>query len=280
MSILEQLKDIDNFSDAEQHVIHYLLGFPENIINLSIKDLANLSNTSTSTVTRLVNKLNKNKGYSHFKALFFSELNTITISKGQDASLSTSDSTTAALNEVAALQTGAIEKTLHSIDHETLSRVFSLLSKSDKIEFYGFDDNLHMVKYHLSRLMSFGKQVIIHDSTNAQFFQAYSSGKHDVAIVVSRTGKNKRLLEIMDILKIRGSNTIVLTPDQTSPVAKNATEWIQVEDGLTSALIGNITFDTSLQYILNVIFILFHSENYENYKELFEAYGTLWMGKL
>lgn len=279
MSILEQLKHIDNFSDAEQHIIHYLLGDPENIINLSIKDLAKLSNTSTSTVTRLVNKLNNNKGYSHFKALFFSELSTIILSKDKAAS-SSADATTTALNEISALQTQAIDKTRCSIDHATVSRVFSLLSKSEKIEFYGFDDNLHMVKYHLSRLMSFGKQVIIHDSTNSQFFQAYGSGKSNAAIIVSRTGKNKRLLEIMEILKIRETNTIVLTPDKASPLAKDAAEWIQVEDGLTAGLVGNITFDTSLQYILNVLFILFHSEYYENYKDLFETYGSLWMGKL
>lgn len=280
MNILEQLKKIDDFSDAEQHVIHYLLTFPENIVNLSIKDLAKLSNTSTSTVTRLVNKLNNNKGYSHFKAIFFSEINTMAPSKENDSSILASDTTFSILNKIAVLQTDAIEKTRQSINRVTLTRVFTLLNNSNKIEFYGFDDNLHMVKYHLSRLMSLGKQVIIHDSTNAQFFQAYSSTKDDVAIVVSRTGTNRRLLEIIDILRLRKTKLIIMTPDRQSPIAKHSTEWLQVEDDPNSQLFGNITFETSLQYILNVIFSLFYSKNQEQNKALFEAYGMLWKDKL
>lgn len=276
INILEQLRHIDNFSDTEQHIIHYLLKFPEDIINLSIKDLAKVSHTSTSTVTRLVNKLNDNKGFSHFKASFFSEINNLALSVNSISTLSGNDTAFSILNKVAAQQIDTIQKTRQAMDHVMISKVFTILNNSPQIEFFGFDDNLHMVKYHLSRLMTLGKQVIIHDSTNAQFYQALITQNHTAAIIVSKTGKNRRLLEIVDILKARHAKIIVMTPDKQSSLGKSTTEWLQIIDAPSNDLVDHMTFDTSLQYVLNVIFSLFYSKNHEKNKDLLDTYSQLW----
>jgi len=276
MNILEQLKQIDNFSDAEQHIIHYLLNFPEDIINLSIKDLARVSHTSTSTVTRLVNKLNNNKGFSHFKASFFSEINNLPLSGKSISNISGNDTAFSILNKVAAQQIDTIQKTRQAMDHVMISKVFTILNNSPQIVFFGFDDNLHMVKYHLFRLMTLGKQVIIHDSTNAQFYQALITQKDTAAIIVSKTGENRRLLEMVDILKARKAKIIVMTPDQQSSLGKSASEWIQIIDAPDNEPVGNITFDTSLQYVLNAILSLSYSKNHEKNKSLLDTYSRLW----
>ena len=69
MNILEQLREAEHFSSAEQNIIRYLLQYPETIINFSVRDLAKASYTSPSTVTRLVKKLDDGHGFSHFKQL-------------------------------------------------------------------------------------------------------------------------------------------------------------------------------------------------------------------
>ena len=276
MTILEQLKHIDHFSDAEQHIIHYLLNFPEDIINLSIKDLAKVSHTSTSTVTRLVNKLNDNKGFSHFKASFFSEINNLPLSSEFISNISGNDTAFSILNKVAAQQIETIQKTRQAMDHAIISKVFTILNNSPQIEFFGFDDNLHIVKYHLFRLMTLGKQVIIHDSTNAQFYQALITRQNTAAIVVSKTGENRRLLEMVDILKARKAKIIVMTPDKQSSLGKSASEWIQIIDAPNNELVNHMTFDTSLQYILNVIFNLSYSKNHEINKSLLDTYSRIW----
>ncbi len=40
MNILEQLREAEHFSSAEQNIIRYLLQYPETIINFSVRDLA------------------------------------------------------------------------------------------------------------------------------------------------------------------------------------------------------------------------------------------------
>jgi len=276
MNILEQLKQIDNFSDAEQHIIHYLLSYPEEIINLSIKDLARVSHTSTSTVNRLVNKLDNNKGFSHFKAAFFSEINNIPQSGEDFTSISEKDTAFSILGKVAAQQIETIQKTRQAMDHVTISRVFTILNNSPQIVFFGFDDNLHIVKYHLFRLMTLGKQIIVHDSTNAQLYQALITQKNTAAIIVSKTGENRRLLEIADLLKARKAKTIVMTPERHSSLGKSATEWIQVLGAPNSDPATHMTFDTSLQYALNVILSLSYSKNNEKNKDLLDTYSRLW----
>ncbi len=276
MRILEQIRKKEQFSESEQQIIQYLMEHPERILDLSIKELARLSNTSSSTVTRLANKLNGTKGFSHFKAAFYSEINNMTPAPESAASISSEDTAFSIVKKVAVLQTDAIEKTRQNLDQAALIRVFTLLSNSNQISFYGFDDNLHIVKSHLFRLIALGKQVIVHDSTNAQFYQAYKSKKGDVAIIVSRTGQNQRLLEIADILKVQRADIILMTPVPDSPLAAYAKEVLQVESGPASELVNNITYEISLQYILNVISGLFYSENYEEQKKLFDSYVKYW----
>ena len=90
MNILEQLREAEHFSSAEQNIIRYLLQYPETIINFSVRDLAKASYTSPSTVTRLVKKLDDGHGFSHFKARFFSEINSVFLASG-DRTINTNE---------------------------------------------------------------------------------------------------------------------------------------------------------------------------------------------
>ncbi|BCN31708.1 MurR/RpiR family transcriptional regulator [Anaeromicropila herbilytica] len=273
MSILEQLKDIDHFSESEKHIIHYLLNAPETILDFSVKDLAKVCYTSPSTVTRLVNKLNNNKGFNHFKATFFSEITHMNHLKEEQISITSNETAFSIINKVATLEIEAIEKTKESMNYETLAKVSYLLNTAKQIEFFGFDNNLHLVKSSLNRMLALGKQVIIHDSTNAQYYQALTSTKDCVALIVSRTGENRKLIDLMKLLKERNVPIITLTPNKQSSIGKLSNYFIPVVNDLNLEIVGNILFDTSLQYILNILCGILFAKNYEANHEILSTYS-------
>jgi DNA-binding MurR/RpiR family transcriptional regulator len=270
--ILEQLQNAKNFSESEQTIIRYLLNAPETILDFSIKDLAKVSYTSPSTVIRLINKLNNKKGFSHFKATFFNEINSLAAHATPATAININETNYSIINKVANLEIETIEKTRLSINYTTIANVSKLLNSSTQIEFFGFDDNLHLVKTYLYRMMALGKQVSIHDSANAQYYQAIQSSSKAVAIVMSRTGENRRLVEIGSHLKERHTPIILLTPSHDSTLGQLATEWIEIQNDVHRESIGNIVYDTCCQYILNVLCGILYSNNYENNKNILHAY--------
>ena len=270
MNILEQLREAEHFSSAEQNIIRYLLQYPETIINFSVRDLAKASYTSPSTVTRLVKKLDDGHGFSHFKARFFSEINSVFLASG-DRTINTNETVHSIVQKIADLEQTAIEQTKQSIDYQTLVRAANLLNSCSQLEFFGFGDNLHLVKPQMYRLLSMGYRVVIHDPNNAQYYQAISTPADAAAILVSHTGNNRRLLDITSILKQRKAKTIILTPANT-PLSRIADEWIEIQDSGVNDINGNIVYELSVQFILNVLCGIAYSKNYERNHEILARY--------
>ena len=133
MNILEQLREAEHFSSAEQNIIRYLLQYPETIINFSVRDLAKASYTSPSTVTRLVKKLDDGHGFSHFKARFFSEINSVFLASG-DRTINTNETVHSIVQKIADLEQTAIEQTKQSIDYQTLVRAANLINSCSQLE--------------------------------------------------------------------------------------------------------------------------------------------------
>lgn len=64
--IIDKIKALDHLTIQEKYLVDYILGNPDDILQKNINELAQLSYTSTATVSRLCKKLGF-KGYKDFK---------------------------------------------------------------------------------------------------------------------------------------------------------------------------------------------------------------------
>ena len=80
MSLFQKLKESQKFTHNEQAVIDFILNNPQEVINLSVDELAKVTYTSPSCIVRLTKKLGV-KGYSDFKIKFASELNSLILNE-------------------------------------------------------------------------------------------------------------------------------------------------------------------------------------------------------
>ena len=278
--ILEKIKKIEQFTDAERQILQYLLEHPEGILGLSVRDLAKNSYTSSSTVNRLAGKLSDGKGFTQFKARLFSELHQHGVRPAGNTDEITTDETVYSLvSKVAAAQTEAICRTHQSLDHAAVLRAARMLQQAGQICFFGFDDNLSIARPHLNRMMAYGKQIVLHDATNAQYYQALTIPEHSdtAALILSRTGENRKLVEIASILHDKKIPILLLTSSGESSLGKLATEWIEIQHSLSFETIGSMISDTSVQFILTVLCSLMFSDNYEKSRTVLRQYGQIYM---
>ena len=273
---LNELKQMNKLTSTEQGIVNYILTYPEELEKISSRQLAELPYTSPATVVRICQKLGFS-GYSEFKIKYLQEVNqTPRMDQiNRTNPITSEDSLHRIVNKVAALEITAIEQTKKGIDLDQLNRVSELLNQATCIDFYAFDNNLHLAKNACSHFLYAGKQAIIHDSSNAQFMQAFASVEGHVAIIISRTGENPMLYRIATILCEKKIPLLVLTESRHSSLAKISTEHLYLYNVHRFTDMGTILFQTSVQYLFDLLFAILFSRNFENSVKQNEMYEEI-----
>ena len=273
---LNELKRMNKLTSTEQGIVNYILTYPEELEKISSRQLAELTYTSPATVVRICQKLGFS-GYSEFKIKYLQEVNqTPRMDQiNRTNPITSEDSLHRIVNKVAALEITAIEQTKKGIDLDQLNRVSELLNQATCIDFYAFDNNLHLAKNACSHFLYAGKQAIIHDSSNAQFMQAFASVEGHVAIIISRTGENPMLYRIATILCEKKIPLLVLTESRHSSLAKISTEHLYLYNVHRFTDMGTILFQTSVQYLFDLLFAILFSRNFENSVKQNEMYEEI-----
>ncbi|MBS3202871.1 MurR/RpiR family transcriptional regulator [Turicibacter bilis] len=273
---LNELKQMNKLTSTEQGIVNYILTNPEELEKISSRQLAELTYTSPATVVRICQKLGFS-GYSEFKIKYLQEVNqTPRMDQiNRTNPITSEDSLHRIVNKVAALEITAIEQTKKGIDLDQLNRVSELLNQATCIDFYAFDNNLHLAKNACSHFLYAGKQAVIHDSSNAQFMQAFASVEGHVAIIISRTGENSMLYRIANVLHERKIPLLVLTESRHSSLAKISTEHLYLYNVHRFTDMGTILFQTSVQYLFDLLFAILFSRNFENSVKQNEMYEEI-----
>ena len=273
---LNELKQMNKLTSTEQGIVNYILTYPEELEKISSRQLAELTYTSPATVVRICQKLGFS-GYSEFKIKYLQEVNqTPRMDQiNRTNPITSEDSLHRIVNKVAALEITAIEQTKKGIDLDQLNRVSGLLNQATCIDFYAFDNNLHLAKNACSHFLYAGKQAVIHDSSNAQFMQAFASVEGHVAIIISRTGENPMLYRIATILCEKKIPLLVLTESRHSSLAKISTEHLYLYNVHRFTDMGTILFQTSVQYLFDLLFAILFSRNFENSVKQNEMYEEI-----
>lgn len=261
---LRELKKLKKLTDTEQQVIDYILDYPEEFEKLSSRQLAELTFTSPATVVRICKKVGFS-GYAEFKIKYLQDINQNPMidSVSRTNPITKDDSVMDVMNKMIALEMNAIEQTKKGLDSKQLQQVAKLLEEAKRIDFYAFDNNLHLAKNACVHFLYTGKMSVVHEGSNAQFMQAAVPDEKSVAIIISRTGENINLKRIMTILNERNVPTIVLTESRHSTLAKMSQEHISVYNVLRFSDMGTILFEISVRYIFNVLFAILFSKDVE-----------------
>ena len=273
---LNELKRMNKLTSTEQGIVNYILTYPEELEKISSRQLAELTYTSPATVVRICQK-HGFSGYSEFKIKYLQEVNQTPMMDqiNRTNPITSEDSLHRIVNKVAALEITAIEQTKKGIDLDQLNRVSELLNQATCIDFYAFDNNLHLAKNACSHFLYAGKQAVIHDSSNAQFMQAFASVEGHVAIIISRTGENPMLYRIANVLRERKIPLLVLTESRHSSLAKISTEHLYLYNVHRFTDMGTILFQTSVQYLFDLLFAILFSRNFENSVKQNEMYEEI-----
>ena len=241
---MTQLEFELDFSHSEKEIAHYILNEGEKVLNLSIKELAKKTYTSPATIVRLCHKLGL-EGYGDFKIKYSAELQFD-------------------LAHTASLNQEVIAETIQLIDFEQLHQIVELLDQNKDIDIYGTGNSLLAAMSFQHKMMRIQRNVNLKMLAGEQVFMSYNSNENKIAMIISYSGETNELIKIAKILKEKKTPIIILTSIGDNRLSHYANYILNIgsrEKIFTK--IAPFASQTSIEYILNVIFSCLFKKDYQ-----------------
>lgn len=280
MILINEMKQIKGLTEREQDICKYILQYPEKISIMSSRDLGYATFTSAATVTRFCKKIGC-KGYPDFKIRFLSEIKLPSAEESEELlEISERDSIISIIKKVEKIQNKAIKQTKQEVSIEQIMRIGEMLYKTEYIDFYVYDINVHLAEYGCSQFFHCGKIANTYTATNIQQLLALMKKENHISIIISHTGENSRLIEIAKSLKRNKTKTIVITPDKNRTLSQIGDEVIYAASEKNLYEFSTVIFSSSVKYILDILFCMIFVKQYKENMNLNKKYEKIGRDKL
>ncbi|MCM3216633.1 MurR/RpiR family transcriptional regulator [Niallia taxi] len=219
-------EQIQTFSDLEYELYNYIMKNSREVTYMRIRELANETHVSTTTILRFCKKLGFD-GFTEFKVHLKNYL---------------AEEETYRLNNTYTTVSDFVERTL-SANYETKIReIAEVVAKAKIVIFIGAGTSGVIAEYG-ARFFSGLKKFSLH--IKDPYFPIYSHYITDsVTIVLSVSGESKSTMEKLDRLKQDGSIIVSLTNHSDSSLAKMSDYNLAYY--ITTEYLGNVNLTTQI----------------------------------
>lgn len=175
-SLLRKLQDKSLLSDSEMLIAKYLIENYREVSNLSTRELAARTYTSSAAIVRFSQKFGF-KGYSDFRINFLTEI----MKHGEEIQaqlISEQDNLDTIMKKVREINIDAINQSYDMLNPALLARTLKLFESATYIDFYVMDRYMNLANEVAETFVFAGKFSTIHNSMPLQYLQAYKTPKN------------------------------------------------------------------------------------------------------
>ena len=228
---------------TERKVIDGILKIPpEEIIYLSISDLAARLKVADATLVRFCKKLGYN-GFQEFK-----------LHLSQETGMNHQIAADCVEKRIALQMVDAINETSRSIKYGECLKIADLLINSKKICAFGVG-NSSITAMEISNVLArLGVMVTYTPDTHLQSMITSNLCEDDAVILISVSGSTKDIIDVAEIAKRNGVNIVVITCYDHSPLAKYADHILLSTRREAAYEGGSVSTIVSISYIINVLY--------------------------
>lgn len=218
---------IAELSSAEKKLAAFLQQ-PQNLPeNLTISSLAQASKVSTATISRFAKSL----GYANFAALRVALISEAQQQGSLFEEVEATDDALTVAQKVFAANQHSLASTLALLDQSDLEKAVQLLTAARKVSFFGLGGSNIVAADAYHKFMRTPLEVSFNADYHLQLMQAARLQAVDCAVVISHTGRDEQLLQLVQQLRTNHVPMIVLTSFGKSALAqKSAVTFISMAD--------------------------------------------------
>lgn len=273
MSLFLDIRKNPDLSQSERFIAEYIITHPNNIMEMTMDELAQATFTSRSSVLRLCKK-NGYKGFHELKTQLAIELNLylkdnssemIALPFSNDASISEIVDNMAAQNLYSILETSRTNST------KRIEQSVDWMSKAQRLLVFGYNDSEVVAIDAVKHFAKLGVNIpLMHMAGPDMLTCAQFSTPQDVAILISYGGEDAVLIQIGNILGQNNTKCISVTGNADNPLS--ALCGINLYVNSTDSLKKNLSTTSRIAALnlMDSLFMCYLSKNYEKIKRLIE----------
>lgn len=251
---------------AEHRIARTLLADPESFATRSIAEIAELAETSTTTVVRFTRRI----GYERFKDFRhdLTEQNLrerLALAEGNApvSDISPTDGMEDIVAKIAANESLSIADTAASIDVGALEQAVEALTHADRMDLYGVGASA-VVALDLQRKLSrIGRIALEWPESHAAWTAATLLNPGSVALAISHSGATTETIKFLRLAQESGATTIAITNHQQSELARGADIVLRTTARETALRSGALGSRIAQLMIVDCLFIGVAQANYE-----------------
>lgn len=209
----------EQFFDAEKKIADFIMEHKKEVVDMTVAELAKASATSDATVSRFCRRLGF-KGFQSLKMdlakeVMEEERDSLQVSNEIDrANLSQS------LQNILANKMAEMTGTMGMMDTDNLETVLKILENARIIQFAAVGNTIPVAMDGAFKFNQLGLCSVSGSIWEGQIAQTYNLTPRDVVVIISNSGASKRLLTLAKGARDNGARVIVITNNETSPLAQ------------------------------------------------------------
>jgi RpiR family transcriptional regulator, carbohydrate utilization regulator len=201
--------------DSEKKIIEFIEQNQEEIIHLSITEVAERSETSESSVVRLCKRL----GYKGFQDLKINLAKEVIAPEKQILEvIEKGDDLVMIKKKVFQSNIQALYDTIEVCNDDEIRKAVEAISNARLIEFYGTGGSGTVALDAHHKLLKLGIKSFAYNDPVLQAMSASVLTNEDVVIGISHTGSNTDVLAALKLAKEAGATLICITNSSKSPI--------------------------------------------------------------
>lgn len=268
MSVLFDLQKGIDFTDSEKVIAEYVLNHSEQIVDMSIADLAKETHTSNASIICLCRKVGT-KGFRDFRLSFIRKLSKVpddTSKADLDYPIYDRSSPVIVMKNIAEVQKYAINTCFTGISALDIQKAAFLIHKGHHIYFYGMGESMLVAQMFFRRLIRIGYISVIVNPDSEHLAITKTAEEGDVAIFISYSGSGMQTYEDdFKVFKEKKIHTILITANKKM---KNCECVICYPQGESPEKNAATFYSTEASmYITNCIYSLLFAMDYQEIKE-------------
>lgn len=263
-SMLKAIKEQSaRLNKKDLALAEFILAQPQTVVQMSITELAEQSQTSPATVSRFCKTFHFT-GYADFKMKLAADI------AQQPLDMTYQDIVAGnPLNEiVAAIERNHIRSimdTTHLLDFRQLQLALHALRSARQIDLYGVATSGIVAMDFYQKLVRIGKRAAMFTDSHMQITSASTLEPGDVAMAISYSGETPETIDALRCAKENGATTISLTRYGSTALAGLSDVQLftsSLEEGVRR---GDMASRIAQLHIIDILFTGMVSEHFDEY---------------
>jgi DNA-binding MurR/RpiR family transcriptional regulator len=267
---LVRLREIFNdLTPSERKVAAFILEHPEQMIGLSVAQLAEQSGGSQAAVIRLCKSMGL-KGYQELMLKVAGDLQERTEGYGGYQEIRPRDSVETIIRNVSSNNIQAIRDTLKILDADRVAGAIEALHRAERIYFYGIGASGLVAQDAQHKFLRINKTSFAFADSHLQLTSAVTLTERDAAVGISYSGETDIVAACLKSAVECGATTISITKYGNTTVSSLARIPLFITSTENEIRIGALSSRMTQLNVIDILYLGVASKHYEqsvNYLE-------------